>query len=148
MRTLVPSAPGILRVSPRILTARRVISAAARRVKVNRRIRCGSVPLRTRRATRWASVLVLPVPAPATIKSGPDDRRSLMPYSTATRCLSFRSTQRICADEHSDTSAFGKLPSSGQCQLAGGLPVSVVSCQSRSESWQSQLSVVSWATSG
>jgi hypothetical protein len=118
MRTLVPSAPGILRVSPRILTARRVISAAARRVKVSRRIRCGSVPSRTRRATRWASVLVLPVPAPATIKSGPDDRLSSMPYSTAARCLSFRSTRRVCADEHFDTSAFG-----------GGLPVSVASCQ-------------------
>ncbi len=51
--------------------ARRRISVAARRVKVNIRIRAGSTPWITRCATRCARVSVLPVPAPATISSGP-----------------------------------------------------------------------------
>src|SRR5882757_7654106 len=36
------------------------------------RIRAGSTPWMTRCATRWASVSVLPVPAPAMISTGPD----------------------------------------------------------------------------
>src|SRR5687768_15025261 len=50
--------------------ARRVISSAARRVKVRSSRRSGGQPSRIRWATRWARVLVLPVPAPATISSG------------------------------------------------------------------------------
>ena len=56
----------------RISTARRRISIAARRVKVSSMMRAGSTPLSTRCATRCASVLVLPVPAPAIISSGPE----------------------------------------------------------------------------
>ena len=47
------------------------ISAAARREKVISRMRRGSAPLTIRCATRWASVLVLPEPAPAMTRSGP-----------------------------------------------------------------------------
>ena len=47
------------------VAARRVISSAARRVNVNSNKRRGSAPPRISRATRCASVLVLPVPAPA-----------------------------------------------------------------------------------
>ena len=54
-----------------IRSTRRVISFAARREKVISRMRPGSAPLTTRCATRWASVLVLPEPAPAMISSGP-----------------------------------------------------------------------------
>src|ERR1700733_1777424 len=50
---------------------RLIISCAARRVKVSMRMREGSVPLSTRCAVRCARVLVLPVPAPARISSGP-----------------------------------------------------------------------------
>src|SRR5690348_1013367 len=57
--------------------ARRRISVAALRVKVSIMMRAGSTPWITRCATRWASVSVLPVPAPATISSGPD----LKPFS-------------------------------------------------------------------
>jgi len=49
---------------------RRVISAAARRVKVKSRMRRGSAPRRISAATRWARVWVLPEPAPATTSSG------------------------------------------------------------------------------
>ena len=48
-----------------------VISAAARREKVISRMRRGSAPLTIRCATRCASVLVLPEPAPAMTSSGP-----------------------------------------------------------------------------
>ena len=63
-------------------STRRVISAAARREKVSSRMRRGSAPLTIRCATRCASVLVLPVPAPAMISSG---RRR--PCSTARALL-------------------------------------------------------------
>ena len=46
------------------------ISAAARREKVRSRMRRGSAPPTTRWATRWASVFVLPDPAPAITSSG------------------------------------------------------------------------------
>jgi hypothetical protein len=50
---------------------RRAISPEARRVKVISRIRRGSAPLTIRCATRWASVLVFPDPAPAMTRSAP-----------------------------------------------------------------------------
>jgi hypothetical protein len=68
--------------------ARLVISAAARRVKVSSRIRSGRVLVTIRCATRCASVLVFPVPAPAMIRSGPEisaPETSETPYSTADR---------------------------------------------------------------
>ena len=49
---------------------RRSSACAARRENVKSRMRCGSAPSRTRRATRCASVLVFPEPAPAMIASG------------------------------------------------------------------------------
>ena len=55
---------------PEIRVTRRVISAAARREKVINKMRLGSAPLTIRCATRWASVLVLPDPAPAMTRSG------------------------------------------------------------------------------
>src|SRR5688572_31415971 len=51
--------------------ARRVISSAARRVKVRSSTRSAGTPARSRYATRCARVLVLPVPAPAITSSGP-----------------------------------------------------------------------------
>ena len=62
---------------------RRVISSAARRVKVRSRMRSGLAPDSTRCATRCASVLVLPVPAPAMISRGPD------PNCAASCCRGF-----------------------------------------------------------
>src|SRR5271166_5527778 len=94
-RTPAPIACDTRRPSPRILAARRVISEAARRVKVRSRMRCGSAPLRTRCATRWARVFVLPVPAPAMIRSGGDGRPPRMPNSTAALWLSFRSISYV-----------------------------------------------------
>ncbi len=47
-----------------------LISDAARREKVISRMRRGSTPLTIRWATRWASVLVFPDPAPAMTSSG------------------------------------------------------------------------------
>src|SRR5580692_11495806 len=69
----------------------RAISAAARRENVSSRMRRGSAPLMIRCATLCASVLVLPEPAPAMIKSGPASASAAPPCSTARRCcgLSF-----------------------------------------------------------
>ncbi len=70
-------------------SARRVISVAARRLKVNSRMRAGSMPESTRWATRCASVPVLPVPAPAITSSGPDSNRPVSPgapQAAASRC--------------------------------------------------------------
>src|SRR5919197_3970756 len=69
--------------SPTMRLARRVISSAARREKVKSRMRCGFAPPRMRCATRCASVLVLPVPAPARISSAPS------PWQAAARCAAF-----------------------------------------------------------
>src|SRR6185503_6472721 len=69
--------------SPTMRLARRVISTAARREKVRSRMRCGFAPRSTRCATRCASVLVLPVPAPARISSAPS------PWHAAARCAAF-----------------------------------------------------------
>ena len=55
-------------------SARRSISCAARRVNVSSRIRSGATPFSSRCATRCASVLVLPVPAPAMMSSGPAEK--------------------------------------------------------------------------
>jgi len=65
--------------------ARRVISCAARRVKVSSRIRSGLTPSSTRCATRCASVLVLPVPAPAMISSGRHGKRRGLARAEARR---------------------------------------------------------------
>ena len=62
----------------------RTSSAAARRLKVTSRIRSGAMPSSTSRASRLTSVRVLPVPAPATISSGPSR------WSTAWRCEAFK----------------------------------------------------------
>src|SRR5260370_19625429 len=76
-----------------IRSTRVAISAAARRENVISRMRCGSAPLTMRWATRWASVLVLPDPAPAMTSSGAAATHLLSwtPSSTARRCsgLSF-----------------------------------------------------------
>ena len=52
-------------------SARRVIVTAARRVNVRSRMRRASAPRTIKCATRCAGVFVLPVPAPAMIRSGP-----------------------------------------------------------------------------
>jgi len=66
---------------------RRVISSAARRENVSSRMRCGSAPFTSRCATRCASVLVLPEPAPAiTSSGGPTVAPAWTPCSTALRC--------------------------------------------------------------
>jgi len=60
------------RPSARINWLRRVISRAARRVKVSSRIRLAWMPWQSRsQAARATSVRVLPVPAPASTSSGP-----------------------------------------------------------------------------
>ena len=56
--------------------ARLSISSAARRVKVRRRMRSGWTPCEIRYDTRYASVLVFPLPAPATINKGPSRVRT------------------------------------------------------------------------
>ena len=63
--------------APVMRLTRPVISRAARRENVSNKIRCGSMPLTTRWATRWARVLVLPEPAPAITSSGRVDRRAV-----------------------------------------------------------------------
>ena len=73
--------------------ARRVISCAARRVNVSSRMRSAGTPASSRCATRCASVVVLPVPAPAMISSGPattplPGRGS--PWRTAWNCAVLR----------------------------------------------------------
>src|SRR5258706_484682 len=85
----------------RISCARRRISCAARRVKVSSRMRAGSTPFIASHATRCAMVLVLPVPAPATTRSGPA-RTPLPSWSgwpkvTALRCGAFSVASRSTA---------------------------------------------------
>ena len=70
---------------------RRVISAAARRVKVRRRIRPGATPVQSRYATRWARVLVFPVPAPAMMSNGPPLKVA------AARCCSLRDANQFAS---------------------------------------------------
>ena len=57
-------------------SARCSISCAARRVNVSSAMRSGATRCSSRNATRCASVLVLPVPAPAMINNGPPRPRS------------------------------------------------------------------------
>src|SRR5271163_4888892 len=73
-------------------STRRVISAAARREKVISRIRRGLALLTIRWATRCASVLVFPDPAPAMTRSGVPGAAFLSstPCSTARRCSGLR----------------------------------------------------------
>ena len=61
-----PDATGSSFVASR--AARETISRAARRLNVRSRIRSGRVPRSISEATRAASVIVLPLPAPATIE--------------------------------------------------------------------------------
>ena len=95
------AAPGSRVPSPRsrrrMPSTRRVISWAARRVKVSSRMRRGSMPLERCHATRWASVVVLPVPAPATMSSGES------PWVTASYCalLSWARTSPIVSGARS-----------------------------------------------
>src|SRR5207244_2769969 len=73
-------APELLLMTCRAMRSmRRVISAAARREKVISRIRRGSAPLTIRWATRWATVLVFPEPAPAGDQEGCPWSRVLLP---------------------------------------------------------------------
>src|SRR3954471_8089941 len=72
-------------------STRLLISLAARRENVISRMRCGSAPLRIRVATRCASVLVLPEPAPAITSSGRvSPAVSAVPCVAASRCCGFR----------------------------------------------------------
>ena len=73
---LAPRRPGAPRAA--------IISCAARRLKVSRRIRAGSTPLTTSQATRCARVAVLPVPAPAMTSSG--GAAGIGRRSTSPRC--------------------------------------------------------------
>lgn len=57
--------------APRRPDIRSRSSIAALRLKVSTRIRSGSVPRSIRRATASTSVVVLPVPGPASTSSGP-----------------------------------------------------------------------------
>ena len=66
--------------SPAMRSALDVISRAARRLNVSNNSRSGRTPRVSSHATREASVVVLPVPAPATISNGPSP-------VTASRCV-------------------------------------------------------------
>src|SRR5262245_34293362 len=81
-------------------STRRSISAAARREKVSSRMRPGSAPLTIRWATRCASVLVLPEPAPAITSSGPATLAPLpaTPCATAQRCSAFKVSRYFAPD--------------------------------------------------
>jgi hypothetical protein len=91
---------------------RRVISSAARREKVSSRMRCGSAPFTTRWATRCASVLVLPEPAPAITTSGAGAPASPTPCSTAARwaSLSFASQAATFVATSAAISGVGLAP--------------------------------------
>src|SRR6516162_8245092 len=81
------------RTEVKIRSARRVISSAARRVNVRSRSRSGGVPVAIRWAPLCASVSVLPVPAPAIMRSGPEMWEPVAPgtpYSTAARWSMFK----------------------------------------------------------
>src|SRR4051794_285126 len=69
-------------------SARWVISAAARRLKVSSKSRSGGVPVSTRWASRAARVVVFPVPAPATMRRWPPS------WVAATSCSSVSANTR------------------------------------------------------
>ena len=73
--------------------ARCTISPAARRENVSSSSRCGSAPRWIRWATRAASVIVLPLPAPAITSSARASPSA--PWRTASRCASLRLLERI-----------------------------------------------------
>jgi hypothetical protein len=84
-------APALSPIALRAMRSTRfVISEAAWRENVISRMRRGSAPLTIRCATRWASVLVLPDPAPAMTSSGPKGPGPAAPCSTARRCSGLR----------------------------------------------------------
>ena len=86
-----------------IRSARSVSSRAARRVKVSSAMRSGATPWSSSQATRWARVLVLPVPAPAMISSGSDSKPAARPAAAGTarpnvaarRWASFRPSPKV-----------------------------------------------------
>ena len=75
-------------VSPKAPLARRNISFEALRVNVRSMMRPGSIPCDTSQATRDARVIVLPVPAPAMIRTGPS------PAVAARSCSGFKASIR------------------------------------------------------
>ena len=92
--------------SPTMRWVRRIISRAARRVKVRSRMRSGFAPDSTRCATRCASVFVLPVPAPAMISSGPE------PNCAASCCLSFNRSGADTSTTNADYRGFLRVGTS------------------------------------
>ena len=82
-------APGVAapRRAPEVGPARPSISRAARRVNVSRSTRSGAAPWSMSHATRAASVVVLPVPAPASTSSGPPG------WVAAASCSGFRASR-------------------------------------------------------
>ncbi len=64
------------------------ISPAALRVKVTRAISSGEKPSLTRRAARWVTVRVLPLPGPAMTRAGPK-------VCPTTACCSLLSTHHL-----------------------------------------------------
>src|SRR6266540_188015 len=100
-----PDAARSLAPPPRSPSTRRSISAAARRAKVTRRMRSGRTPRSMRWATRCASVVVLPVPAPATMSSGSS------PCAAASRCRSSSASSFTAAHDS---------PASGSAQVFSG----------------------------
>ena len=78
----------------------RCISAAARREKVSNIIRRGSAPETIRCATQLASVLVLPEPAPAMMRSGGASSSAAQPCSTARRCSALSLARYVAVISH------------------------------------------------
>jgi len=80
----VPAQQRAMSIASRPST-RATISRAARLVNVHKRMRSGAQPEATSCATRYTSVRVLPVPAPAMTSKGPGSA------STTARCSGLRS---------------------------------------------------------
>src|SRR6476659_6705375 len=93
---------------------------AARRVKVSSNTDSGFAPISTSRATRYTSVRVLPVPAPATISSGPSV------VDTARSTFNGRPLEHQLCTKRSNRHSFTKVEIAFQSaefdrQLADGL---------------------------
>ena len=88
--------------SPTIRAILSFISPAALRVNVSARMREGSAPFASRYAILLVSTLVLPEPAPATIKTGPSV------HFTASRCVA-SSCSKISYSFFSITAIFTKV---------------------------------------